>query len=467
MNSAADPDRSIRFLGLSGARTQTSIRAVLWTLLAVVLATGVAAADGDLDVLLLIGEKDIPGETAAQAFGRHIDAGHFRVVTRELKKLNPDEIGDDQLDDLAAIARAARHRARRWESAAIHNKGALALLEAIYGLAEQVRKRKGEASADVHLAYANALVARSLEKINRKDSVPFKQSFRAASEACLDGLAAEAVRAEDCAIEAAQLIRVGVHRAPDRHAALDHAEAALDKVTTQSLRVQAERGQVLLARAHALLAGRKRGAAKDAVLKGLAEVAAGKDASVAQAVGAYNDLLGAALANKWASGEQAFITESRERGGFRLEVPTGSLWAFGNERDLKGKGRLLVERRQPDGAWIELGLASFDKDLGYGKGDVPGGKPKAILQLTKQVWSAKMRKPKSGKQGKKGLPPGFSFADGYTLSGRSTTGVPTTIFAWACKSPDMTYVFSARIEGRIAKKLPPQVASILASIQPK
>lgn len=440
----------------------------VWCAVALGLSLGAApqSADAELDRLLMIGDVEVPGEDAAGAFRRLTDnTDNLKVLASEITKILPDEVPDEQLSVLAKLARVARDRAVRWQSAAIHHKHALSMLTAVHDLAAAVRKRTTKTSVDAHLAYADALVALSLERINRRDRVSFEESFGAGSKVCLDAASVDKARAEDCAVLGAQLLRLGIARAGHKAAeVLDQADAALDGAGSNGVLIQAERARILLARAQLLMKYRKKADAKAATLKGLELIAPQKDAHAA-ATGAFNDLVAVAIENKWTSNKTAFVDEAAAKGGFTFSFPTGAGWTFGNEGNLKGKGRFLLERRRPDGAWVEVGLASFDVELGYGEGDVSGAKPKAILQLSKQVWKSQLRKPKSGNASKKDVPGGFKYVSGYTLIGASRTNIPMTVFAWCCSSPKFTYVFSVLVDGKIVTKLPPQARAVLLSIK--
>lgn len=430
-------------------------------------AAAVPASGGDLDRLLLIGEPH-EGEDAAQALDRLIREDHFRIATKTLGEVVHADVGDDELEGLAKIAAVARDHARRWWDGGIHHKHGFALVKTVYEIAEAVWTRKAKDSVDANLAYADALAAYSFERMNRREPVKFKEAFGAGSKACMAAAAIDPARTVDCTLHAAMLLRIGAPRERVRRmAVLQEAAALLDTLGEEhdGPRVTAQRARMKLAQAIALLDHRKKSEAKAMALAGLALVSENKT-EAPEVSGAYNDLVDVATVHKWRTGTPTFVTASATKGGYTFDLPQGSGWVYANERDLKGKGHFLLERRRADGAWIELGLASFSADLTYGEGDVPGGKPKAISQLTKQVLSSTMRKPKSGRVGKGDIPDGFKFVTGYSLTGKSSGGAPMTVFCWTCRpaNGDDTIVISVIVRGAVMKSLPPQTRAILQSV---
>ena len=445
--------------------------AVVLALLIAVPARAEEEPGNDLGVLLLIGDESYGETDIAGAFARLVDDGHFKVPNQQLKTVDPKDIPDEQIDDLSMLCYIARVRATRWEQTATHHQHAFALLTTVHDIAKAVRERKPKNVA-AHLAYAESLAALTLERINRRDSVKFAETFEAAANVCFEAAKLEDKRVGACAVHGSQLLRVALRRAGTRqHEVLDRALRELDKAASDHPSLRAERARVHLASSQLHLREKKKGDAKKAYAEAQKAIAAALDLKAhgndPNVTGAFNDLIAFGMENKWAPKGAAFEMEAREEGGFAFEFPRGAGWHEGNEGNLKGKGRFLLQRLRPDNVWVKVGLASFDVELGYGEGDVPGSKPKAILQMTKQVWQGVMKKPTSGKLGNKELPADFKGIGGYVLTGRSKSNVLMTVFAWGAKSDKFTYVFTAVLEGKHLKKLPPQAAAILKSVKPK
>lgn len=434
------------------------------------LGAGPRAADahGDINFLLLIGEEH-PEDTPADAFDRHLKAGHIRVVTKTLAAIEAKDVPDDQFRPFLEVTRVLRVHALGWTAKGVHEPESIKLTIAVHDLAKALVTSHPK-KPDLQAAYGQALVAHAVERLNRKDDVVFAETFDAGVKACLEAVKLDKTRSAEFHLDAALCLRAGVpHAGKAKWDVLDRVAALLEKARgkeTAGTR-DAEDAWTHLLRARMSLDDRKRKKGARAIVeKGLALVAPDKGEQSDRAAGAYNELVHLAISNRWMPADTKLVTASEALGGLEYAYPRGCGWALGNEKKQLGTGKLLLERARPDGAWIEVGITTFKSDLTYGEGDIPGDNAKALLVMMRENWKSDLSRPKKAKAPKV-LPDWAKGVNGFHIMGGTAAGYSMTIFGWTFRgaASDTIYGINVVVEGKLAKKLPAQAALIVASLR--
>ena len=429
-----------------------------------------AWAKGDISYLNLIGDKEIPGDTPAKAFDRLLKAGNIKVVTSTLAGVDPKDVPPKQFADLMKVNRHLRAHAQSWFEMGDHVPENMKLVRVLHELTKKLFDAHGSKCADLHVARGHAVAAFTLESLNRKDAVDASSAFDGATADCVKASTLDPERKAEFLLDAAIVLRTAVpHVGKLRWSVLDRVDGLLKQAAdagTSKARDAEEAWTHLLRAQWALRDKKHKKEARPAFERGLALVEPTRGELSARAAGAYNELIQLARAHKWIKDDRPLLTTSETRGGFAYDYPRGCGWELGDEKKQTGHGRVLLQRLEPDGTWVEVGVTAFAPDKSYGKGDIPGDNAKALLVLMRESWKADLRRPKK-KSPPKLLPSWAKKANGYHILGGTERGVPMTIFGWTCKGacPNVIYGITVVVDGALASKMPAQAELIVKSLR--
>ena len=390
-------------------------------------------------------------------------------VTSVAKLLAFDEAAERTPIQMRQLAEVVRRHAETWRTRRLKYDGSVELVDRVHQLATQVQARHA-ASADAHLAVAEASLARAYERMNRHIDGSFDDHFGPAVQAFEGAAALDADHAMAHRLRIVGLYRVE-SEAPgaDRGALLAKAVellAAMREQAPEDRAVRAEAGRVAAAHVRQLLASRQAGPAKKAFLEALELLRPPEGTRpTSDEAGAYNTLVELGLEEKLAPRGTTYLAETTQRGGFTLQFPLGTGWGSeGYPTYDVGETRIYANQATATGGRVQIVLASFSWDTNYG--DVGGDNAKGLFDMIQEQMQMRLANPKAKNESSRALPRWAQKASGTRIEANDREGQPVTWWLWVWKSKEhmLTYSLLVGLEGAKTKDLPGQTAFVLDSL---
>ena len=250
---------------------------------------------------------------------------------------------------------------------------------------------------------------------------------------------------------------------------LDEARGYIEQARTadpKSVSAAAEMGHNTVARATLLIQDNKKSDAKKLVEAGLAELKPPQNAKLSKKKsGAYNALLDLALRNKLVSKKAPYAMKQSKGKSLGFEYPYGVGWEKEGVWELDGDG-LISLRRYLGKDSMRIGVSSFEWGTSY-NGAPTGENTKGMLKFRVAAWEKSLISAKSRTVSSSALPRWVKKPVGAMVQG-TDEGRPKTVWFWIFKTRGerrITYQIQVEVVGDFSKKVPPQLAAILKSLE--